>query len=115
MIISARYEAFLKRSHLPTLEVGRLRFIASEVYKAMNDLSLQSISDLFKSADHNYQTKRATSKEAFQERKRTAHYGLHSFPHDYRHKNLELSLGWLKTFYRANANCAIISDMRIVL
>ena len=76
---SSSYESLIARANLPTLEIGRLRTMACEVYKAMNELAPPPMTELFKNHEHSIGTRNASSNGVFQERKRTTNHGLHSF------------------------------------
>mgnify|MGYP000745461007 FL=1 len=73
------YDSLLKRANLPTLELGRLRHIATEVFKAFHRLNPAYICDMFNLHSHGYSL-RAKNK-LFQSHKRSTKGGLHSFSH----------------------------------
>jgi hypothetical protein len=76
---SADYNTLLQKANLPSLEIQRLRDIATEVYKVYNRLSPEIISDLFETNERPYNLR---SKNTFKvSHKRTTKYGLHSFKH----------------------------------
>ena len=51
---NASYESLLARSNLPSLYLARLRLIATEVFKAVNNLSPQYIQSVFAKPSHQY-------------------------------------------------------------
>lgn len=76
---SASYEDLLARANLPTLELGRLRTIAMEVFKAYNKLSPAYINSLFTQNSTRYNLRRRETIRIMPNR--TTRYGLHSFRH----------------------------------
>jgi hypothetical protein len=78
--MSASYEALLDRANMPTLELSRIRMLATEVYKATNNLSPSFICDLFNDAQptHSYNLRNKNLKK---NPCRTSKFGLNSFTH----------------------------------
>ena len=76
---TSSYEDLLERAKLPTLELGRLRAIATEVYKAYNKLSPEYINSLFTPNTSRYNLRRRENVRLMTNR--TTRHGLHSFRH----------------------------------
>ena len=76
---AASYETLLARANLPTLELGRLRAIAVEVFKAYNSLSPSYINSIFTSSSSRYNLRRRDNVKIMPNR--TSRYGLHSLRH----------------------------------
>ena len=77
---NATYEELLAKAKMPTLSVSRIRSIALETYKALNNSSPSYICDLFKSSvqSHSYNLRR---NNLIHSTCRTSHFGLKSFTH----------------------------------
>jgi hypothetical protein len=76
---SATYEELLARANLSSLELGRLRAIALEVFKAYNKLSPSYINSIFTQTNSRYNLRRRDNIQMMPNR--TTRYGLHSFRH----------------------------------
>lgn len=77
---SSSYDELLSKADMPTLEVSRLRFLALEVFKALNRISPSFICDMFNVnfRAHNYNLR---GNALIHNHSRTTRYGLHSFNH----------------------------------
>ena len=71
------YAELLTKANLPSLEIGRLRSIAVEVYKALNNLSPPFINNDFNLTSTRYNLRSGGSIQT--NHSRTTKYGLHSF------------------------------------
>lgn len=74
------YEVLLSKAKMPTLELSRMRSIANEVFKAINNISPPFICDMFANSHptHSYNLRNNNLKN---NHCRTTHFGLHSFKH----------------------------------
>jgi hypothetical protein len=72
------YESLLARAGLVSLELTRLRTLATEIYKSKNHLTPVYISDIFKVKTHKYNTRRKTLGNLYKPSVNTTHFGLHS-------------------------------------
>ena len=72
------YEALLSRANLPSLEIGRLRSIALEVYKCQNQLNPIFLNAFFENSvpSHSYNLRH---KRLIPSHSRTTRHGLNSF------------------------------------
>ena len=73
------YEVLLKKANIPTLELGRLRKIAIEVYKCFNNTSPSFLSSKFRTRPAVYNLRSTSSVQTYHQR--TTRNGLHSFAH----------------------------------
>ena len=70
------YPELLQKANIPTLEIGRLRLIATEIYKAIHKETPQYISDIFTLKKDNYNLRHKNNITI--PLVRTTRYGLNS-------------------------------------
>ena len=80
---ASSYANLLAKANLPTLELGRLRKIAIEVYKSVKGVSPTYICDMFKIKNTNYNLR--NSSLLVKNHQRTKAFGLSSFSYTASH------------------------------